>query len=58
MRLQADPEKTGQSRVMVGRDREIQTVVQNMLRNIHTLVFGVAGLGRGPFYRQSMTAFA
>jgi hypothetical protein len=27
-------------------DREIQTVVQNLLRNIHTLVFGVAGAGK------------
>lgn len=34
-------------------DREIQTVVQNLLRNLHTLVFGVGRVGKSTVFRKA-----
>jgi len=37
--------------MLFGREREIETVAQNLRRNVHTLVFGVPGVGKSAVLR-------
>jgi len=39
--------------MLFGREREIETVAQNLRRNVHTLVFGVPGIGKSAVLREA-----
>ena len=39
--------------MLFGREREIETVAQNLRRNVHTLVFGIPGVGKSAVLREA-----